>query len=294
MNVRAEVSDDVSGNIVHDLFFQVKSGPQLVFRDLPNVLSRETSGSAGIEVDAEQVRWAKSSSKRCLIHPEFTDVAQLEFVHSSPNAPPQQGELFGGLWDPIVYMRPRFQNALLEGGFQGIRFLETEIDFEIACPFDSSEIKALCFDGRSIQRNYRVSPLIENHCVHCGYEPIACTFCPTIFRTCPSCGRRVLYIEENGGRDLDWQEKIGENGDIRFVYALDGGSGPVLDLRLWDGSDFLGGEDSIVTGRVVDTLLSLAPDAIGFQPRPCYVADGDPADYEHLKSKRFQELLNSY
>lgn len=197
--------------------------------------------------------------------------------------------MFGSPWDAIVYMRPKFQAAVLEGGFRNSRFVSAEIFFDPPAPFASDEIKALCFDGRSIQRSYCLSPSVENHCGHCGLGPVSCPICPTLIPYCPNCGKRVMYIEKEDETEEEWAEKIGENGDIEFTYSLDGGFGPVLDFRLWDGSDFLGGEEAIVSGRVVDLLLSLDPDAIGFQPRPCYVGDCDPSKYLHLQSRRYHK-----
>lgn len=212
----------------------------------------------------------------CSRHPDRIDIERLKFATIdiktrsltelwSTESIFRHG-LLGNRDDGFVYVRKHVREALLQANFSGTRFSPCTVVASDQLPFDPNELMLMCFDGRSIDRPYLVIPEAENYCSKCGYSPIVCQSCPEYSRRCPNCDNKIVSDSE---LLFDWS----------FI--------DVLDFNRWDGSDFIGGNSPVITGRVLDSLLKLGVAPFGVMPLGCYVGEHDEKEYSHLRSHAY-------
>lgn len=274
---RGKIVSNTSGKIVDDLFFSIGAGDVEIFESLPRKIIRTTyEPGSSLHFEASRSKQDRSASGRCPLHPEREDVYRYQHVVAGVTSYYADGELMGGHFDAYIYVGPRTQQALLESNVPGLRFATCDLICMDRLPFDPESIRVLCFDGRQCNRSLAVVPAEENCCSQCGFAPIVCSTCDHVDYCCPQCDHKVVGIAESAPGELLKE----------LDYPV---HGQVLDLSAWDGNEFIGGGNTIVSGRVVDILLSINPTQFAAQSLRCYVGDRDVAEYDYLHSKVCRE-----
>lgn len=287
-HTRGTIDFDYSGRLVNDLFFRIWPGPFSEDQaQLPGILLRQVSDGYPTEIEVEDQFTTESCSRRCVQHTDFRDFGRIETVACRvKNMGTHDGDVFGHELHEFIHMSKRLQDALLDANFNGTRFATTEIRLDCVGTDSIKEVRTLCFDGRDIRRSLVVHPDEENQCYYCNYLPIVCPNCPTFERACPNCGKDTWR-----GRTVSLSRQPNETL-LKIMAIPDEEYGPVLDYRLWDGSDFIGTwwTTNSVTGRVVDLLLTLDIRNIAIQPQFCFVPDST-VDYGSCRSRLFPRHL---
>lgn len=287
-HTRGKISFDYSGRLVGDLFFRIWPGPfSEDHAQLPGILLRQVPNGYPTEVEVEDQTTTELCSERCGQHTDFRDTGRIETVKCRvKNMGIYDGDFFGHELHEFIHVSKRLQDALIDANFNGTRFARTEMRFDCAGTTFMKGVRTLCFDGRDIRRSLVACPNEENRCYYCNYSPIVCPKCPTFERSCPRCGKDTWR-----GRSVNLSGLPSET--LLGISAIpDKEYGPVLDYRLWDGSDFIGTwwTNISVTGRVVDLLLTLNIRNIAIQPQLCFVPDS-VVDYANYRSQLFPKSL---
>lgn len=295
VNARGRIVPNLSGHIEMGLFFHLfaesmdeismaKEMGELGFLD-NMLLVPPVSRSECIQTELQRSVADSVSLNICPFHPERIDVKRIveatvdvQVGTNSVDSWSKDSIAACGIWgnrgDGYLYVSPHVQDVLSREGLCGTRFAPCEFLTQDELPFFMKHSRVLCFDGRSIERAYAVLPNAENHCSRCGFSPIVCPNCPEVFYVCPVCQRRLI---------------VSPRDKAELILNLGGLN--VVDLTLWDGSDFLGGNYPIVTGRVLDLLISLHIAPFGAIALGCYTAQIKESMYASLRSTHYKDWL---
>jgi predicted RNA-binding Zn-ribbon protein involved in translation (DUF1610 family) len=174
-----------------------------------------------------------------------------------------EAELFGGhILETFVHdqqfvlIDATFRQQLIDSELRG--FLVTDVPIRLnQSEVLGAKVCRVSSNGQSCLRQRKVNLPTSNTCIYCGWGPVVCPDCRFVNHSCPACGQ-VVVVRESDSLDPT---------DRRFRIQRRPRSGDIVDAHLWDGSDFVPSDSSlVVTRRVVDWLLSVH--AISFAAMP--------------------------
>ncbi|NOX53928.1 MAG: hypothetical protein GXP27_05710 [Planctomycetes bacterium] len=253
-----EIVPDESGSIRNDVFFVLRSwvdtDEQFANPDLKHnwLVSSLPNYPGWVEIVHEERKVVRKCHKCGVTLQRRLVSLECDLYHDLT-------------YDSFVPVRPlpttflvvgRFARKLRKSGLRGFRLVRARIVTSSdgnAYRRRDIELYALDFLGKRKLRPWRFTPGVKNVCPFCGHGPLQCPECGCLSTPCRECGREATVgAQDHGG-----------SGDRRLRVAPLPESGPILEGKDWDGSDFV--YHSIITKRARDWLLSVhaAPIAIG-------------------------------
>jgi hypothetical protein len=167
-------------------------------------------------------------------------------------------DLFSGPSAPFI---PNFSDGLVNeqlaeqlkaSGLKNVEVRPVELTEDPRGP--QQKVFALIFNGPEIFRLGWQGPEEKNVCPFCGFGPLFCRACKAGHYFCPRCKEQTTVSPSD--------RKV----DDRRIVIEQPENGPIIDPRLWDGSDFCGGSCGTITRRALDWLLSVHAAPFRAQP----------------------------
>jgi len=150
--------------------------------------------------------------------------------------------------DEFLVLTDRAVRLIGASSLTGARFVPLSVERNATrMPLDMLQLKAVQFGGNFPLRRYVVKPPSMNHCYRCRTGPVCCPGCGWRMWDCSTCGADLLVAQS---------EHEGAH-DPRISITPYPSEGAIVDVGLWDGSDFCGKcSFPILTRRAVEYLLS--------------------------------------